>query len=299
MDRKEFLLRHVDKTQPGLEIAPSFRPIAAKREGYQVDILDHASREELQKKYQSHAVDTNAIEEVDFISRGEPYSQLTGKTKHYRWIIASHVIEHTPDLIGFLNECDAVLKDDGVLSLAIPDKRWCFDHFRPVTGLGKVIDQHFQKPVNHTPGCLAEYCLNVVKKDGDLAWNQGQPGEFHLCHSVEDAARHMKLARETDQYVDVHAWCFVPHSFRLLIHDLHALGLIPFREVEYSPTLGSEFFITLSRTGRGVDLSRLEILETIEKELRAVHKSPWMRYTKTWRQGWLGNIWRKITKRAA
>ena len=40
------------------------------------------------------------------------------------------MIEHTPDLIAFLADCDAVLKDTGVLSLVIPDKRYSFDRFR-------------------------------------------------------------------------------------------------------------------------------------------------------------------------
>ena len=68
-------------------------------------------------------------------------------------------------------------------------------------------------------------------------------------------------------YIDVHAWCFVPHSFRLIIHDLYCLGLIRLQEVEWFATEGCEFFITLSRQGTGIDNSRLEILETIENEL--------------------------------
>lgn len=66
-------------------------------------------------KYKDHHVNLNNIEEVDFVWRDENYSELTGKSKYYDWIIASHVIEHTPDLIGFLNDCDAILKDEGVI----------------------------------------------------------------------------------------------------------------------------------------------------------------------------------------
>lgn len=39
--------------------------------------------------------------------------------------------EHEPDLIRFMNECDAVMEPDGILTLAVPDKRFCFDRFRP------------------------------------------------------------------------------------------------------------------------------------------------------------------------
>ena len=41
----------------------------------------------------------------------------------------------------------------------------------------------------------------------------------------------LRQAIETTEYIDHHAWCFVPHSFRLMLHDLHLLGLTELREV--------------------------------------------------------------------
>ncbi len=143
MNRKEILLLRINEDGHGIEIGPSYNPIAPKRDGYKVHIIDHMSREQLIDRYKTHPVDLNNIEEVDFLWRGEDYRSLTGKNKYYDWIIASHVIEHTPDLIGFLNDCDTILKDDGVISLAVPDKRYCFDHYRPITGLSKIVDSHF------------------------------------------------------------------------------------------------------------------------------------------------------------
>ena len=149
-NRQEKLLHDVRKDGIGLEIGPSFRPAAAKRDGFRVQVIDHMSREQLVEKYKDNPVDVAKIEEVDFVWKGEPYAELTGKTKFYDWIIASHVIEHTPDLIGFLKECDSVLKDGGILSLAVPDKRFCFDHFRALTGISKVIDAHVARLSTHS-----------------------------------------------------------------------------------------------------------------------------------------------------
>jgi len=269
MNRKEKVLRHINQNGRGIEIGPSYNPIAPKKEGYQVHIIDHMSREELIAKYKDHHVNLENIEEVDFVWRGESYSELTGKSKYYDWIIASHVIEHVPDLIGFLNDCDAILKDDGVISLVIPDKRYCFDHYRPITGISKIIDNHFQKNKTHTPGTVAEYFLNVVSKAGVIAWDSSVTGEFNFVHSLEDALKGMKTAINENAYIDVHAWCFVPHSFRLIIHDLFCLGLIPFQEVDFFPTEGCEFYITLGRNGKGINKSRLEMLDIIESEIRA------------------------------
>ena len=267
MSRNNILLASINKDGQGLEVGPSHRPAAPKREGYKVEIIDHLDREGLRSKYRDHKLDLDAIEEVDYIWSGQTYTELTGKTDHYDWIIASHVIEHTPDLVGFLKQCDSVLKDDGVVSLAVPDKRYCFDYHRPISGLSKVIDHHVNEVTINSPGTVAEYFLNVVKKDGQGAWNESVEGDCNFIHTLEQAADGMKKAWQHKAYIDCHVWCFVPHSFRLLIQDLHSLGLISFREVSFTQTQGSEFFVTLGRQGAGMDISRIEAAKQIELEL--------------------------------
>lgn len=269
MNREEKVRRHISKEGNGIEIGPSHNPLAPKKDGYKVHVIDHMSREKLISKYEGHGVSLENIEEVDFIWRGESYSELTGKTDYYDWIIASHVIEHTPDLIGFLIDCDTVLKEDGIISLVVPDKRYCFDHYRPISGLSKVIDCHLRKEVIHTPGTVAEYFLNVVSRSGNIGWDANSIGEYAFVHSLKEARQGMNKVIDKKAYIDVHAWCFVPHSFRLLIHDLFSLGLIPVQEVDFFPTVGCEFYITLGRRGAGIDKSRLEMLDIIESEIRA------------------------------
>lgn len=269
MDRNEKVLLHVDKNGHGIEIGPSHNPIAPKKDGYSVQIIDHASREQLIEKYKNHNLNLDNIEEVDFVWQGQPYTELTGKSKHYDWIIASHLIEHTPDLIGFLKECDTILKDDGIISLVVPDKRYCFDHYRPVTGISRIIDNHLLKKEIHSAGTVAEYFLNVVSKGGNIAWHPGATGEFSFVHSLDQAVQGMDAVINHNKYLDVHAWCFVPHSFRLMVHDLFCFGLIPFQEVEFFPTAteGCEFYVTLSRKGKGISQSRLELLDIIKSEM--------------------------------
>lgn len=266
MSRDETILQHLKRDGLGLEIGPSHNPIARKSDGYNVHIMDHMSREQLIEKYREHSVNLDNIEEVDFIWHGESYEELTAGTKQYDWIIASHLIEHTPDLIGFLNDCATILKDDGVICLAIPDKRYCFDHFRPLTGLSQIIDSHLQKHTYHTPGTVAEYFLNVVTKSGQIAWDSMTQGEYGFVHGLEDATRGMKSVIDEQAYMDVHAWCFSPHSFRLIIQDLFSLGLINVQEVAYHPTVAHEFFIVLSKRGAGVKKSRMELLSIIGAE---------------------------------
>lgn len=266
MDRKDKIFFYIDKNKPGIEIGPSHNPLAPKKEGYQVHIIDHMNREQLIAKYKDHNVDIQNIEEVDFVWNGESFCELTGKSKFYDWIIASHVIEHTPDLIGFLNSCEEVLKETGVLSLVIPDKRYCFDHFRPIAGLAKILDSHYQGNRIHSAGTVAEYFLNVVSKAGIIAWTPDTLGDYSLVHGLDDAKRGIDAVLNHQAYLDVHAWCFVPHSFRLIIHDLFCLGLTQLKEVDFFPTENHEFYMTLSRNGKGLEQNRLDVLSIIENE---------------------------------
>lgn len=265
MSRDRKILASIDKSAPGLEIGPSHRPIAPKREGFNVKVLDHLSAEGLKAKYRDHDVDIDAIEEVDYIWSGEPISQLVG-TQKFDWIIASHVIEHTPDLIGFLKECETILTENGILSLAVPDKRYCFDHFRELSSLGGVIDAHLLGRTIHSPGTAVDYFLNVVKKGERIAWQEGQKGEYTPIHTTNDALSGMQQAKG-GAYIDLHAWCFVPSSFRLMIDDLYQLGFIQLREAQFFDTTGHEFFITLGKKASGSGLSRMSLLKTKEQEM--------------------------------
>jgi predicted SAM-dependent methyltransferase len=267
MTREEKVLSQINRRDIGLEIGPSFSPFASKKDGFNVEIIDHLSKEELMKKYAEHRVDLSKIEEVDFIWDGRPYAEITGRKKYYNWIIASHLIEHTPDIIAFLNQCDDVLREDGVLSLVIPDNRYCFDFFRPITGIGKILDAYYNKNIIHTPGTAVEYFLNFVKKGGNICWGEDFPGELDLEFSKEDAYAKMQAILQNNTYLDLHAWCFTPTSFRLIIQDLNDLGLISLKEVSFFPTYSCEFYITLGRKGSGFHQNRLDALKTIKAEL--------------------------------
>lgn len=265
--RKDKILCHVRPDEPGLEIGPSFKPTAPKKEGFNVKVLDHLSQEGLREKYKGHNVNIENIEQVDYVWNGERYSDLIGEKGCFSWIIASNLIEHVPDLILFLNDCDELLKDDGVLSLVVPDKRYCFDRFRQLTKVSDVIDAHINGDRIHTPGRVAEYFLNVVAKNNKISWNKKTKGDFKFVHGLENAKTGMKSVIEDQAYLDIHAWCFVPSSFRLLIQDLNDLGLICLKEVEFFTSSGVEFYITLSRNGSGVSESRMDMLKKIEREL--------------------------------
>lgn len=241
--REEKILACIDKNKKGLEIGPSHRPIAPKKDGYNVKIIDHLNKEGLIRKYQLHNIDLTAIEDVDYVWNGEKLSELI--YEKFDWIIASHVIEHTPDLIGFLNECENLLVEGGILSLAIPDKRFCFDTKRELTSISKVIDAIGNKI--HTKGSVAEYYLKVVKKNGEIAWHINKDDDFfENIHTSIDALKGIE-AVEIGEYIDIHNWVFTENSFKVLIQDLKILNLVTLKEIGSFDTVGHEFFISMRK----------------------------------------------------
>jgi SAM-dependent methyltransferase len=266
MIREEIILAHIKRDGLGLEIGPGCAPIAPKKQGFHVHVLDHCDKKALIEKYRPHGTNIENIEEVDFVWDGRPYAELIGRRHAYDWIIGSHVLEHTTDLVGFLNDCDSLLKENGVLSLAVPDKRYSFDWFRPLTGIGRAIDAARNPQKIHSAGTVAEYFLTVVSRGGLIAWDTGEKGEFEFVHSLEEAKQAIRDVSERGSYLDVHEWCFTPTSFRLMMRDLFELGFIQLKELAFHSTQGSEFYVTLSRHGRLPEGTRLELLGQILRE---------------------------------
>jgi hypothetical protein len=84
----------------GIEIGPSFRPVVAKNEG-DVIYVDHLDTELLKAKYADDPnVDTCKIVSVDAVWGSQTLLQGVGRRVDY--VIASHVAEHVPDLVGWL-----------------------------------------------------------------------------------------------------------------------------------------------------------------------------------------------------
>jgi SAM-dependent methyltransferase len=66
----------------------------------------------------------DAIDEVDHIWVGASLTAAVGKEDPFDYVVAAHVIEHSVDLIGFLQDSRALLRPGGRLALVIPNKRF-------------------------------------------------------------------------------------------------------------------------------------------------------------------------------
>ena len=268
--RENCVFKLIDKGGIGLEIGPSHNPIAPKSSGFNVEIVDHLSAEELKEKYKTHGVNINNIESVDFVWRGEPLVELIGMVERYDYIIASHVIEHIPDPVSFLQNCEKLLKPNGVLSFVVPDKRYCFDYFQPLSLTGSLIDAYLEKRIRPSSGQIFDHYSNASTRRGQIAWSKldESPDADEIAHQLHEAITFYEKSKESAIYIDVHCWRFTPESFSLILGDLNALGLNRLQINYMSTTNGCEFYVSIKKNNFKSDFqtkkSRIDLLRSIK-----------------------------------
>jgi len=249
-----------------IEIGPAFAPIAAKADGWDVCTIDRLSRADLIEKYTGQAeVDVSRIEEVDFVWKDGPLSDAAPQRLHgtFAALIASHVSEHTPDFLAFLNSAAELLTIDGVVAMAIPDKRFCFDYFKPLTLTGEVLVAHDPPRSRHCRGNAFNEVAYSAVANGSIAWTQETIRELDLVHSLAQARDLFEALShpKTEGYDDMHAWRFTPSSFALVMLELAWLGKTDWYVERITSASGCEFLTWLRRGGRdrAISLSDSEL----------------------------------------
>lgn len=268
-ERFDRVLCHITKEQIGLEIGPSLRPCAPKRDGYHVEIIDHLNKEQLTQKYADMGLDVSAIEEVDYIWDGRSYSEITGKENYYDYIIASHVIEHTSDFIGFLQDCSRMLKVNGILSLAVPDKRFTLDHFRMVTTTGKMIDDHLDALKLGSIGTLMDYGMHVVRCSGLTSWSRQDDSnmekKYELVYEKDELNNIYHNTLNARCFHDIHQYVFTPASFKLIIKELLDYNFIDLDIDTSYDTKTEEFIVSMRKVTEKKLLTTEERMELIRE----------------------------------
>lgn len=207
----------------GVEIGPLTRPLVRRGEG-DISYIDRATTADLRRAYANQSVDINAIVDVDFVW-GEKTLCECVDGRRFDYCIAAHVVEHVPDLIGWLNEVSSILKPGGVLSLIVPDKRFTFDILRRESGLRRVLWAHRERLRKPALRQIYDHFSHYVEVDGGAVWAGTQTLTDYTPAETKWAA-FQRWSRNRSRYVDVHCWVFTPSSFVGLIAQLRQLGLI-------------------------------------------------------------------------
>jgi SAM-dependent methyltransferase len=263
VDRKDTLLQGIDKHHLGLEIGPWFNPLVPKAAGYKSMSLDVVGEDELRRRALADPFVSDdrvrEIETVDFVgTAGDMAAQVdkAGLAHKFDYIISSHNFEHLPNPVKFLRDARHILNDSGRIILAIPDRRVCFDYFKPVSTTADFIEAFLED--RDKPTLKQIFAQTSLESRYD---NFGEmTGSFHLgmdpkhvhaatgINELKSAFANWKhnLERDDLEYSDTHCWAFTPSSFELIINDLRVLELIDLEVESISAANGNEFYAKLS-----------------------------------------------------
>lgn len=244
MDRKQRLLKGLDTSVLlGAEIGALCRPFLTPEDG-RVIYVDHLSTDDLREKFANDpGVDVDALVPVSAVWGEKSLLESLGTSVDY--VVASHVIEHVPDLITWLEELALSLTPSGEVRLIVPDKRFTFDRLRSETQPKDVLYARMIRARRPHPYAVLDYVLNVVKIDAAQAWAGGVDDANLERHHTREHAIACATQAQNGAYHDIHCWVFTPRSFCLLFGYLAEHGLAAFQCTNFHDTEpGSiEFFV--------------------------------------------------------
>jgi SAM-dependent methyltransferase len=237
---RDGLLKLVPPSGLVLEIGPWFTPTVR---GPRVRYFDVFDTDELRRRAKDSGGNPDDCPEVHYVS---PLADLSVIPDMFSAGISSHVIEHQPDLVRHLNKVADLLEPGGLYFLMIPDKRYCFDHFLPVSTIADVLDAHIRKRMLHDPKSILEYRLLRTHNEPMRHW-KGDHG-FRLIDEnpniIQEAI--IEASRYDQEYIDCHAWRFTPDTFRSIITTLSNLKLTPMEPLRvYNSVRGTSEFTAI------------------------------------------------------
>ncbi len=236
-------------TAPGLEVGPLTAPMVLKREG-PIRYVDYLPTEKLRAAQHDPSVAVADIVEVDIVWGERPLRELAGGPVAY--VLASHVVEHVPDLIGWLLELHDALLPGGTLGLAIPDRRFTFDLWRRESSLAEMVEAHllgFRRPSVRQVFDVASLAAPV---DAGEAWQADLRAGAPPSGKLAEAFALARSLAADPRHIDVHCWVFTPASFLDTAEGLLGLGLFPFAIALFRPAEPGELeFLVRLTAGAG------------------------------------------------
>lgn len=312
MGRFDLLRRYADKAVLGLEIAPYFNPAVPKADGYNALVVDIFDTEQLHKNALADPMIDNdtisRIEEVDIVSDASRLGEVITEKEmagQIDYIVSSHNFEHLPNPILFLQGCSVALKPGGTITMAVPDCRVTFDHYRLPTRLADWLAAYHQGRAQPS----AETLFDSNAHHAPYVLPDGTVGSYTPDHGKLEYVtprRNLKAAYQSyvaeveapSEYRDAHCSLFFGPLLELMLRDLRHLGLIDLEVIEVTKTIGIEFFVYLrkpehpsSESDDAFYTKRLELLRAINAQLgiKGTEDSVQKSSSKKWARAVLGD----------
>jgi SAM-dependent methyltransferase len=236
----EQLGQHVGRV---LEIGALDNPTFRRELGDSVSFVDYFSTDELRAKHANNPKrNVGRMADVDYVLKGAALTDAVGD--RFDVIVANHVIEHVPDLIGWLGQLRALLTDGGSLFLSVPDRRFTFDYFRPVSVAPAIQRAHEEQLLAPSKWQRIEASYFHQRIDVAALWAGDHP-TFRARRALAEVTREVEAEIAAGIYRDAHCWVFTADSFTDCLLDLG--DLCPFTISTIAPPRvnTSEFWVLL------------------------------------------------------
>jgi SAM-dependent methyltransferase len=273
LSRKDMILAAIDVTKgPGIELGPLTSPIVTKEEA-DIYYIDHATLDELKKKYANEPVALDEIAPIDFALGNKTISEVVGKKK-FDYVLASHVIEHVPNIVAWFQDIASVLKPGGILSLVIPDKRYIFDISRNVSRPADILGAYVENRTKPSARDMYDFATEYRRDINPLAvWDSPLSDHTNAPkrYTPQEALKMCKANLDPNTYVDCHCHVFTPEAFFAILHSLAEHDLLDFEIAnQFEPNAGNiEFYVSL----RKIDKKRVKKEKILKSIPRTAHHS--------------------------
>lgn len=215
LSRPAQLFENIDQRKGiGLEIGALGNPAALRSVG-EIYYADYCSTAQLRENHRNNpTVSVDSFVDVDFVTGGGPLRRVIPDGLRFDYVIASHVLEHVPDIISWLQDVGSVMKVGGILSVIVPNKHCTFDVRRSLSERKDFFAAYIEKREKPAP----------IQVFDSFLWHDRDGRLVHtLDYTIQMATKAMT------EYVDCHCWVFDPDSLHGEVEALCRDGFIPFK----------------------------------------------------------------------
>lgn len=226
--RRAFVTGHLPMQGCGIEIAPYFNPMI-DRSKYDVFYVDCIDNDEIQRKAgENPGAKGRYVPRIDAVwVPGKRLSECVGG-RRFDYAVASHVMEHVPNPLGWLEEILECVEVGGRVAIMLPMRTKSMDYYRQNTTFGQIVGWSIEKPSRPTPTQVMDFLSQSFHHRGEDVVEGAMPpferAERH--YSDRDALTYANFVWDQKHYLDVHCSTWTPETFVEIFSRLRRVGLL-------------------------------------------------------------------------
>jgi predicted SAM-dependent methyltransferase len=211
----------------GIEIGALHKPVKVPDDA-QVTYVDSLSTEQLKHLYRTEVVGQEVVS-VGIVTDAHTLKEIPDASQDF--VIANQVVEHLENPLMALKNIFRVLRNEGVLFLSLPDKRYTFDRDRPVNDFAHVLNDYQNGPENSRKDHYRQWVRlvekvtddsQVEKRSHDLEYVHKYAIHFHVWSQFEMLELLIGLRHELKIPIEVEAFKANDYEALFIIRKLPA-----------------------------------------------------------------------------